>query len=341
MKFLKYLFFLILIAAIGAIIYVAVQPNTYEFNRSRVIKAPASMLYNKVNDYKAWSDFSPWLEQEPEATLTYGDKTKGVDGNYAWSGEILGEGNMKTTAVEPNKSIAQDINFIKPFEASSKINWTFESAPEGTKVTWAMDGKQDFMTKAFTAFMGPIEKTTGPDFERGLFKLDSISQQDMKKYSIKVDGITEHSGGFYVYSTSSCKMRDLSSKIPQMMPKLSAYVKENNITMAGPPYILYHNIDNENGTVMFSCCMPTTARVITTGSDVLAGKLNPFNAVKTTLTGNYTNLKEAWEKTLAHISKNNLQKIENGARLESYVTDPSTTPNPANYRTDLYIAVKK
>ncbi len=341
MKFLKYLLFLILIGVIGTALYIAVQPNTYEFSRSQVIKAPASVLYNKVNDYKAWQEFSPWLEQEPSATLTYGNKTKGVNGSYSWSGEILGEGNMKTTAIDPNKSINQDINSVKPYEWSSKVNWTFEPAPEGTKVTWAMTGEQNFMAKAFTLYNGSIEKTTGPQFERGLVKLDSVVQLDMKKYSIKVEGVSEFGGGFYIYNSSSCKIGDLPTKMSEMMPKLNAYIKKNNITMAGPPYILYHKKDNENGTVMFSCCIPTIARVITTESDILTGELKPFTALQTTLRGNYTNLKEAWEKTLQHVSKNNLEQINNGVMIESYVTDPSITPNPANYLTDLFVAVKK
>ena len=341
MKFLKYLLFLILILVIGTVIYVAVQPNTYEFSRSKVMKAPASMLYNKVNDYKAWPEFSPWTEQEPSATLTYGDKTEGVGGSYSWNGEILGTGNMETTAAEPNTSIAQDINFIKPFEGGAKINWTFERMPEGTKVTWAMSGKQDFMGKAFTAFMGSIEKTTGPQFERGLFKLDSIAQQDMQKYSIYVEGITEHSGGFYIYNSSACRMGDLPTKVAEMMPKLSTYAKNNNITAAGPPYVQYHKMDFENDSVMISCCIPTVARVITTESDILSGKLKPFTAVQTTLKGNYNNLKQAWQKTLLYTFKRNLERVENGIMIDSYVRDPNNTPNPADYLTNLYVEIKK
>lgn len=340
MKFIKYIFFLLLVAIIAVTIYVAVQPNQYEFNRSRIIKAPAALLYSKVNNYEKWPEFSPWLEQEPDATLTYGNKTIGLDANYSWNGEILGEGNMKTVAIEPNKSITQNINFVKPFESSSKINWTFEATPEGTKVTWAMNGKQDFMTKAYTAYSGAIEKTTGPDFERGLFKLDSISLQDMKKYSIKVEGVAEHGGGFYIYNTSSCKISDLPNKIAEMMPKLTRYMKKHSITTAGPPYVLYHKQDEENGTAMFSCCLPTLARVITTESDILTGKLKSFNALTTTLRGDYTNLKDAWAKTQDYISKNNLEQVKGGTMLESYVTDPNITPNPANYLTDLFIAVK-
>ena len=52
----------------------------------------------------------------------------------------------------------------------------------------------------------------GPDFERGLEKLDSIVTESMKVYSIKTEGTTTHSGGFYIYNTTSCKISDLENK---------------------------------------------------------------------------------------------------------------------------------
>jgi len=223
MKTFKYILFLLLIAIIGLAIYIAVQPNEFEFSRSRVIKAPKSMLFNKVNDFKNWPSFSPWIEKDSEAVLIYGEKTSGPGGNYSWNGKILGEGNMTTIAVEDNKSISQQIVFIKPFKSESNINWTFEDTDEGTQVSWAMDGKQDFMTKMYTVFSGSIEENTSQDFDRGLFKLDSIVQVDMKKYSIQVNGATEHGGGYYLYNTTSCKISDLGTKMQEMLQKVGMY----------------------------------------------------------------------------------------------------------------------
>lgn len=340
MKAFKYILFLILIAIIGLCIYVAVQPNEFDFSRSKVIKAPTSLVFNKVNDFKHWPSFSPWIEQEPEAALTYGEKTSGVDGSYAWNGEILGEGHMKTKAIEKNKSIAQHITFIKPFESESDINWDFENTEEGTKVTWNMKGKQDFISKMVTTFTGSIEDMTAPSFERGLFKLDSVVHADMKKYSIKVNGISQHSGGYYLYNTASCKIDELASKMKDMLPKVGNYVKKNNITMAGVPYVNYHKWDMENNAVMFSCCIPTTEKINSNESDILTGQMLPFKAVKTTLNGDYSNLKEAWETAIKHIADNGLEQIETGPALETYLTDPRSTPNPADLITEIYIAVK-
>ncbi len=340
MKALKYILFLLLIGIIGLAIYVAVQPSDYDFSRSRVIKAPKSMLFDKVNDYKNWPSFSPWIEQEPEAELTYGDKTSGVDGSYGWNGEILGEGNMKTLAVEEGNSINQHIAFIKPFESESNINWAFEDTDEGTKVTWNMNGKLDFITKMFTTFTGSIEDMTGPDFERGLFKLDSVAQVDMKKYTVEVNGIAQHGGGYYIYNTTSCKISELSTKMQEMMPKVGMYAMNNGIKMAGAPFTYYHKWDEENNATMFSCCVPTTEKVISSESDILTGQLKPFKAVKTTLMGDYDNLAEAWDTGMKYVQDNNLEFEGEGPMLEVYMNDPMSTPNPADWKTEIYMAVK-
>ena len=51
-------------------------------------------------------------------------------------------------------------------------------------------------------------------------------------------------------------------------------------------------------------------------------------------------VKEAWEKGMAYIAKNNLELIEEGPMLESYLTDPTSQPNPADWVTEIFLAVK-
>lgn len=340
MKAFKYIFFLILIAIIGCAIYIAVQPNTFEFERSRVIDAPTPVIFNLVNDYEEWPRFSPWNEQDTEAKLSYDDKTIGEGAGYSWDGEVLGIVNMKTEQVFENKSIEQQINFVEPFESSSNINWTFKPTENGTKVTWAMEGKQDFMTKMYVAISGSIEKKTGPDFERGLFKLDSIANADMRKYTINVEGVTQHSGGFYLYASASAKLDNYTSKMQEVLPRVAGFAKANNITMAGKPFVIFHKLDEENNAVIFSCCIPTTSQVVSSEADILTGQLQPFKAVKTVLKGDYINLQEARNKTKDYINANNLELSETGTTLESYVNNPISSPNPADWFTEIYFEVK-
>lgn len=341
MKIFKYIAFLLLIAFIGTSIFIAVQPNEFSFSRSRVIAAPTSLLFNKVNDFKNWHEFSPWIEQDPNAHFTYGDTTAGVGAHYSWDGTVLGEGSIKTLTANDSQFISQYISHTPPFKSESNTQWNFEPVEGGTKVTWSMEGKQSFMTKMYTVFSGTIEKNTAPHLERGLSKLDSVVSADMKKYSITVNGITNHGGGYYLYSTTSSKIDAVALTVSNMLPKIVHYAQVNNIAMAGAPFVRYMTWDEQNNATILSVCVPTTERVIATDSQVLTGELPTFRAVKTTLKGNYTNLKEAWDVARNYISKNSLEVTDDGLILEVYITDQAQHPNPADWITDIYMAIKQ
>jgi len=340
MKTLKYIFFLLLIAIITLAIYIAVQPSEFNVTRTRTINAPAQVIYNKVNDYKNWALWSSWVEKDPDIEITLPKLTTGEGASYSWKDKD-GIGTMKTIETNTNKSIEQEMQIAG--YPKSDVSWKFKPNPDGsTDVTWSIKGKDlPFHFKAYNTLMVSMDKQIGPDYERSLEKLDSLVILDMKKYSIIVDKkTTEHSGGYYIYNTAATTLKDFKAKMVTMLPEVTAYAQKNNITMAGAPYVLYHKYDTANNAVMFSCCVPTTARVITTGGTILTGQLAPFKAVKTTLIGDYSNLEEAWEKAKKAIKDSGLEKVENGTTLEAYLNTPTNTPNPANLKTQIYIAVK-
>ena len=62
--------------------------------------------------------------------------------------------------------------------------------------------------------------------------------------------------------------------------------------------------------------------------------------VKTTLKGNYTNLKAAWTKAMQYIEDNQLEQMGTAAPLEIYANDPQVVPNPADWITEIYIPIK-
>ncbi len=342
MKALKYLLLLLLLIIVAGAIYIATLENSYDVTRTKIIKAPVQVIYNNVNDYKNWSDWSPWIEKEPTVNLTFGEKTSGEGATHSWKGDIIGEGNMETLETKANESINQKIAFIKPFESESDIYWNFKPVEGGTEVTWGMKGDMDFMFRAAMVFQGGMDKQIGPDFERGLFKLDSVVQADMKKYSVVVNGATTHGGGYYLYNTTSCKIDEIGAKIQEMMPKVGIYAQKNKIQMAGAPFTLYHKFDRENNAVIFSCAVPVSERIITeSGSGIQTGMLKPFKAIKTTLKGNYTNSNEARETAYKYLADNKLEQVTGSAVLEVYLTDPMSTPNPADWITEIYIPIKE
>lgn len=339
MKAFKSLLLLLLILVIGVSIYIAVQPNSYEVTRTRTIKAPASVIYNTVVDFNTWDSWSSWIETNPEIVVTLGDTTKGVGGSYTWN-EDGDEGYMSTTGANPNTSITQEMQFAT--YPKSDVNWDFKANEDGTTdVTWTISGDNlPFGFKMWSAFSGGMEQQVGPEYERSLELLDSVVEADMKVYTINVEGITQHSGGYYLYNTTSTKFNDFDEKSKTMLGEVGAYAITHNISMAGKPFILYNKWDAENDAIIFSACIPTNSKILSDESEILTGQLESFRTVKTVLEGDFSNMKEAWDATLNYIATNNLEVVEGGPMIQTYLTLPENYPNPADWRAEIYLGVK-
>lgn len=340
MKTLKYLLFFLLIFGIGFSIYVAVQPNSFKVTKTRTIKAPSAVIYNNVIDFKNWEAWSPWVENDPSTIITLSEKTKGIGGSYSWEDKD-GIGTMKTINTTPNTSIEQELQF-DDFHPSN-INWTFtQNKDNSTDVTWDISGENlPFMFKAFNVVMGGMEKQIGPNFERGLEKLDTIVVSSMKAYHIEINGVTEYGGGFYLYKTTNATNSNISQVMGQQYGSISMFMGQNNIAFTGMPFTIYHNMNMENGTVIMSNAIPVNEKIVITGdSDILCDYMPKLSALKTILKGNYTNLSEAWETTMKFIADNNIEQSDIKP-FEIYINDPGQFPNPADWITEIYIPIKE
>ncbi|MBL4663260.1 MAG: SRPBCC family protein, partial [Flavobacteriaceae bacterium] len=313
----------------------------FDITSTKTINAPVSMLFNNVNDFKNWQDWGPWMADDPNIQITYADTTMGVGGAYSWISEEMGDGSMKTLSTVENESIDQKIVFITPMgESTSDVYWKFKPSETGTEVTWGMKGEQSFMGKVFMAFQSEdFETSMKKMYSQGLNNLEQTMQLEMEKYSVTVEGIKDYGGGYYMYTTTASTQKDIGNKMRPMMGKVTGFMQQNNITMTGMPFTIYNEWDQANGTVIFSTAIPTSERIKVTEGDVLCGYMEPTAAVKTILMGNYTNLAEAYTKAQAYIAENNLIMDPAKKMFEVYSTDPELVPNPADWRTDIYVPV--
>ncbi len=340
MKILKYLFFLILIIFIGSAIFFGTKDGSYNIKDSLVIEGPPEVAFSIVNDYKTWEKWGPWKKEDPTMTFTYAEKTVGEGASYSWEGEMSGA--MTTTKVIPNKEIEQDLMLKTPAgERNPKVYWLFEEVPNGTKVSWGMKGEHPLIDKAYYTL-------SGFDFEAAMHQMNTAGlegiakevEEEMKRYSINVDGVTQYGGGYYMYMASVSKLGELNDKTKQMMNEVMSFVTENNLNMAGKPFSLYNEIDSVNGTVIFSTCIPVKEQVITPkGSSVVCGFMDPVRAVKISLKGNYEHLPEAYTKGNQYIEKNGYELATDRKMFEVYITDPEKVANPANWLTEVYLPI--
>ena len=68
------------------------------------------------------------------------------------------------------------IEFFRPFKGTNQVNFKLAPSGGGTRVSWIMDGKYNFMTKAIGLFMS-MDKMVGKDFEQGLANLKALAEK--------------------------------------------------------------------------------------------------------------------------------------------------------------------
>ena len=107
---------------------------------------------------------------------SYDGPPSGVGTGYRWTGSShVGEGSMRITESTPNRRVGIALEFIKPFKASNTATFTLVPDGAGTRVTWAMDGKNTFISKLMSLFMS-MDKMIGTEFEKGLATLKGIAE---------------------------------------------------------------------------------------------------------------------------------------------------------------------
>ncbi|MGV3625781.1 MAG: SRPBCC family protein [Archangium sp.] len=158
--------------------FVATRPGEWSLARSASINAPPAIVHEHLNDFHEWQGWSPWDNVEgDELKRTFTGPDQGVGATYAWEGKKTGEGEMKITDSKPGEHVGIALKFIKPFEADNVVDFDLVKEGEGTRVTWRMNGKNNFMGKLFGLF-ADMDKMVGADFEKGLANLKKHAEAD-------------------------------------------------------------------------------------------------------------------------------------------------------------------
>ena len=141
--------------------------------RKLTIDASVEQIQSLITDFHNWVDWSPWEDIDPELKRTYSGPAEGVGASYDWSGNRkAGAGNMTIQAISP-AAIDIDLTFTKPFKSKSKTRFDFLTDGTSTTVSWEVQTPETFMLKIMSVFI-KLEKTVGPDLEKGLARLKAV-----------------------------------------------------------------------------------------------------------------------------------------------------------------------
>jgi uncharacterized protein YndB with AHSA1/START domain len=153
------------------VIVIALQPSDFRYTRSATIPAAPDAVFPHVNDLHKWQAWSPWAKLDPNAKNTFEGPAAGAGAKFAWVGNSdIGAGSMTITESKPNELIRFKLDFQEPFEGQCDTEFTFQPDGTGTRVTWTMAGKNNFICKAMSLVMD-CDKMCGDQFEQGFANL--------------------------------------------------------------------------------------------------------------------------------------------------------------------------
>ncbi len=167
----------IVVVIAGFLAVVAIQPAEFRITRSATISAPPAAVFAQVDDFHKWEAWSPWEKIDPQMKRTYEGAPSGTGAVYGWVGNSeVGEGKMTVTESRPGELVRIRLDFIKPFAATNTAEFAFKPEGGGTSVTWSMEGKKNFVSKAFCLFVN-MDRMVGGQFEKGLAQMKSVVEK--------------------------------------------------------------------------------------------------------------------------------------------------------------------
>lgn len=336
MKIVKYIFLLLLLAAIAVTVFIATQDGKYNIRQEKVVNAPLDIVYNYVNDYKNWENLGLLTNADTTAQYTYSEITTGKGATMSWQKNDT-KGKVQTLNATGNDSISQKLLIN---DLNSDVSWHFKDTIGGTKVAVELRGKLTFTEKAYSLLNGRSNTNYKASLKKGLDNLTTFLVSELKAYNTEVKGLVTKKQAFYLGQTATSPLADVHKNLSNTFSKLAAFAKENKITITGAPFILYKNINKELQTATYTYCIPIKDEIFTAaGSEYEGGNLPSFTALKTTLKGDYSHMPKAWRAANNYIAEKALQENTTAQYVEVYTKSSIQSRRPSQWITDVYIPI--
>jgi uncharacterized protein YndB with AHSA1/START domain len=173
MRIVKRILLGLVIVAAVLVAVAFILPRYATVFRSIEIAAPPAAIFPYVSDLRRMNEWSPWMELDPNAEITFTGPTEGVGQTMQWKSDDpkVGSGSQTITRLEPDLEVESSLDFGSQGMAMASID--LESMGPGTKVTWGFTSDLGFNPVA-RYFGLMFDQWIGTDYERGLAKLKTV-----------------------------------------------------------------------------------------------------------------------------------------------------------------------
>lgn len=311
-----------------------VLPGKLEVTKSISIQAPASAVFEEINDLKRWETWQYWNTLDPtDMKIKYGEKTVGTGASYSWDSPVLNTGTITLTESIPDKSVAITMDFdgnpangvyaLEPDGENTKLNLNFYS-----------DAGMNPIGRWINVFMkGEIEKS----FDYAGEKIKTIAEAKPKfTYVITEENLPAISYVGIMHTMSPKDPVAISAQMAKMYGELETMLKKAKVEVTGYPFALYPSYTEESMDMI--CAMPVAADA-KLPAKYKVETLEGGNMIKGIYKGDYNNLMALHMELDQYLQYKKLTM--NGAPIEVYVTDPMLEKDTSKWITEIYYPIKK
>ena len=211
--------------------------------RSIIIERPPSHVFDVLNSFKRFNEWSPWAKKDLAASYTFEgpESGQGAVMTYAANKEV-GSGRFEIIESTPTSIIKM---IQRPTDGrTATVTFDVGTSDLGVKVTWTYD--VELGGNPIERIKGKyLDSSIGGDYQYGLMRLKAliessayardysditITQQDLVPGpALKLAGLVE------VYSSTD--FPDLNAGVTDTMKKLTAFIERNKLTATGPAQV--------------------------------------------------------------------------------------------------------
>ncbi len=304
-------------------------PKQVHIERSISVNRPANMMFELLNGYRYYNEWSPWAERDPQAEFVVSGPDTGVGARLSWIGEphLVGSGWQEIVASKPY----EEINIKLDFDAQGIADTGFKlvSLGNATQVTWFFDSDLtegvNFIDSFLARYFGLLfDRWVGGDYERGLANLKQYAESmDVSEFSqIEIELVNVISQDIlFVTSSSSQESVDVAQAMATAYAEISAFMNINGIKMTGQPMAITRAW--QEGGYQFDAAIPVDFVPAQLSGNINSGQSPAGPAVRAVHRGAYDQMMPSYEKLAAYMSAHGLS--QGTLSWEHYVSDPGNT----------------
>lgn len=336
MKILKKILLVALLMVAIAAVIGFLLPSKITLERSLVLKASPSVVFNQINTLKNWESWSPWFKMDPNQKVEYNDIPSGSGAAYHWKGEKTMEGTMTITTSKANELIATKLDFVGEDQpAASNFILTPEGA--GTKVVWNFESEAGGNPFGRIFWFTAGKAMIGQSFEEGLNDLNKLTE-NMKaeetagNINVVVRAMNEMN---YMFVHDSASIPTIGQKLGMGYGRIMAAMEKQGLKQTASPFAIYYTESETNWEM--DICIPVDKAGKAEG-DIKPALYKGGNMVVASFYGPYEQTPAGHGAADEFIKKNAKKVI--GAPWEIYVTDPMAEKDTAKWLTEVCYPVE-